>query len=310
MRLTRAAGLLLACALTATTTAAPAAEPTERALCIAAATEAQSLMDEHKLLVARERLRVCGRSVCPSAVVKDCVTWLKKPEANLSALVFEEPGDDAGVELVDVKVSIDGAPAKTTLDGIAVEIDPGPHTVLFEASGGATSELQVLAKSADKHMIVSAVLRRTTPHALPEPVVAPSSAIVGDAPATAVLPGRVNARARLQRPIGYVVGALGIVGLGVGAAYGVTAVKKRGELNCTGDVCDATALHDGRLAATAADVAFGVGGALVAAGLVLMAPREVPHAGGTGPNVIRSPSRAGCSRWTRPSELRWRRSRA
>jgi hypothetical protein len=87
-----------------------------------------------------------------------------------------------------------------------------------------------------------------------------------------------------QRTVGWVTFGLGGAGLAVGSFFGVTAMSKANEAKndqCSGKFCPTqagvTATRDGLTAATAADVGFIAGGALLVAGLVvvLTAPQGV-----------------------------------
>lgn len=86
-----------------------------------------------------------------------------------------------------------------------------------------------------------------------------------------------------QRTIGLVVGGLGIVGLGIGTAFGFVAMGKENDAtqhHCdASDHCDAQGVQlgkDAQSAATASTIAFVVGGVALAGGLVLYltAPKD------------------------------------
>ncbi|HEY6459343.1 MAG TPA: hypothetical protein VIY73_04305 [Polyangiaceae bacterium] len=77
------------------------------------------------------------------------------------------------------------------------------------------------------------------------------------------------------RVVAYVLGGAGVVGIGIGTGFGIDAISKNGASNasghCTGG-CDSTgkSLREQALSsATASTVAFGVGLAALAAGVVL-----------------------------------------
>ena len=88
-----------------------------------------------------------------------------------------------------------------------------------------------------------------------------------------------------QRTIGLVVGGVGVVGVGIGSVFGLSAKSTydQSSAHCNGDHCDSTG-HDFRQSAfskaTVSDIAFGVGGAALVGGVVLFltAPKgEAPH---------------------------------
>lgn len=78
------------------------------------------------------------------------------------------------------------------------------------------------------------------------------------------------------RVVAYVLGGAGVVGIGIGAGYGIDAISKNGASNagghCDSAGCDSTGkrLREQALSsATVSTVAFGVGLAALAAGIVL-----------------------------------------
>lgn len=93
------------------------------------------------------------------------------------------------------------------------------------------------------------------------------------------------------RSAGFVIGAAGVVGIGVGAAFGLLAMSRRDQSNA--GFCDAQGYCDSQGlelrrgaigAATVSTVAFVVGGALVAGGaaLILVAPSARGAGAGSG----------------------------
>jgi serine/threonine-protein kinase len=90
--------------------------------------------------------------------------------------------------------------------------------------------------------------------------------------------------------IGLVVGGVGVIGLGVGTVFALQAKSNNDQAlqNCrTPTLCSPMGLsltNDAKNAATAADVAFGVGAAALAAGAVLWL--TAPHASATGLRAV------------------------
>jgi hypothetical protein len=117
----------------------------DKQVCTDAYGQAQTLRDAHKLTEAREQLRVCARADCPDFIAKDCAGWLKDVEPRIPSVVLIAK-NAAGSDLVDVKVTVDGAPVATKLDGLAVDVDPGAHTFAFEAADGKVEQKVVIAE--------------------------------------------------------------------------------------------------------------------------------------------------------------------
>jgi hypothetical protein len=107
------------------------------------------------------------------------------------------------------------------------------------------------------------------------PVVAPAQVDGMPPPRSPEALGTVTPRAAPWRTTGLVVAGAGIVGLGVGAAFGLTAQSKNDQSNhsgCNGNDCTAPAAavrRDALSAASASTVAFVLGGVLTAGGVVM-----------------------------------------
>jgi hypothetical protein len=244
------------------------------AACLDAATKGQRFRDTHKLIEARAQLRICAAYACPPVVQSDCAGWLASVEKALPSVVVTAK-DDAGASLIAVKVTVDGQPFATKLEGEAVPINPGSHTFHFEGPGGATIDQVVVAAEGEQNQRVAVVLTGKAP--LPgTPPSSPSATASGgaDGGASTTPPGASGAGGA-WKTIGWVAAGVGAVGVGVGAVFGVMAIGDHDSAKCNAqNVCFSGPLNDARTAATVADVGLIVGGALVAAGLglVLFAP--------------------------------------
>jgi len=196
-------------------------------------------------------------------VVQDCGGWLADVEKNLPTVVVTAK-DASGNDLVDVRVTLDGQPLLAKLTGEALPVNPGPHAFHFEAAGGLTVDRQVLVKQGDKNQEVAAVLGAPATAAPAAPQPAPVAPTPPPAPASSSSSGA-------WRTTGWVLGGLGVVGLGVGAVFGIVSMNDKSSAHCdANNFCDPGPLDSGRSAATGADVGFMAGGAMLAAGLVLV----------------------------------------
>jgi len=256
--------VLLAGLLASTVLASAAARGDDKTECIEASQKGQTARDAHKLIEAREQFRVCARQQCPAVVQKDCASWLDGVERSLPTVVVRAR-DGAGADLVDVPVTVDGALLTTRLDGQAIPMNPGSHAFHFELADGTSADLRVLVTEGAQNQIVAVVLARAAP--LPAPPAPPPPVI------TTVVPPPGGGSSS-WRTVGWVVGAAGVVGLAVGAVSGVMAMNDKNSANCADKLCDAGPLGSARGAATASDIGFIGGGALLAAGvaLVLLSP--------------------------------------
>jgi hypothetical protein len=183
-----------------------------------------------------------------------------------------------------VRVVVSGASGATaTLDeqpivvGTAVAMDPGAHRVVVSAPG---------MRAVTASLAIGERQTLDVPVHLEPP---------GPPPTRLETAPRVTSSAVPWRTIGLVAAGAGVVGIGVGTAWGLVAKSKNDQSNssgCTGDRCTASAAavrHDALSAASASTVAFVVGGVLAAGGVVLwlVAPtRDADHAVGVTPVAL------------------------
>jgi hypothetical protein len=76
--------------------------------------------------------------------------------------------------------------------------------------------------------------------------------------------------------VGWVLGGAGVLGLGVGTAFGVIAIGDKSAANCTSNVCDHGTVNGIKTSALVSDIGWISGGVLLATGaaLVLFAPKD------------------------------------
>jgi hypothetical protein len=129
----------------------------KKATCTAAYADAQSLRDAHKLRDAREKLHTCSDPQCSPFIVKDCTAWLVDLEARVPSVVLSAK-DARGQALGDTTVIMDGQPFLSSLDGNAVEVDPGAHTFAFVASDGTRVEQQATVLEGQKAQAIGVTI--------------------------------------------------------------------------------------------------------------------------------------------------------
>ena len=202
----------------------------EKAACVAASEQGQQLRDQGKPKDARDQFALCARDVCPGAVRKDCADWLAGVQASMPTIVLAAV-DAEQHDLVAVRVSIDGKPAVTSLDGKAMPIEVGPHTLLFEAEGLPSVEVSVVAHEGEQRRLVSA-------HFAKKPALVPGPALPSTLPPPPPAPGRAVPVA----PI--VLGSLGVVALGAWATLGILGKNELSNLHATCGVTHTCAQSD------------------------------------------------------------------
>jgi hypothetical protein len=192
-------------------------------------------------------------------------------EPRLSRLKIElAPGADApGLE-----ISLDGKVVGRATLGVAIPVDPGPHEIAALAPGKRPFKSTAVAPEGPGKV---AVLIPALEDA-PAEAAAPAAPVAVGASPTADRPASDG---KTQRTVAYVLGGAGIVGIGLGAVFGLNAISKNDESNengCVGNDCtpDAAELRkDAQSAGTISTVAFALGGAALAGGVVLLL--TAPH---------------------------------
>ncbi|MDP8998554.1 MAG: hypothetical protein M3O46_00400, partial [Myxococcota bacterium] len=132
---------------------ARAANESEKEHCISAADQGQQLRDDSKYQLAREAFARCARETCPNVVKQECGQWLHELDEKSPTVVLGAQ-DRKGSDLADVKVTMDGTPFATTLDGKPLPADPGDHVFRFEAPGLAPAEEHVAIRAGEKNRVI------------------------------------------------------------------------------------------------------------------------------------------------------------
>jgi hypothetical protein len=200
--------------------ASASAEPSPRE-CIAAADRGQSLQRQHKLIYAREALRTCAATTCPSEVQRACIQWLDsadKAQPTLAFSVTTAGGDD----IPDVRVTVDDQPFVSKIMGAAVEIDPGEHTFHFVAPGYEPLTRKVVIVEGEKTRRVKVILDKSAA------AKAADKARDDAAPPTETAPPE---HASTQATAGVIVLAAGGAAVGVGIAFTIDYVINKTNQN-------------------------------------------------------------------------------
>jgi hypothetical protein len=234
------------------------AEPPTKQACVAAYDRAQDLRRTGHLVAARAQLITCSQPSCPAAATDDCIQWLRDVEQSLPSVVVSAR-DAGGREAASLRVFVDGAPLADAQSGRALEIDPGAHTLRFESSLGPAVEEHVTILEGQKHRTISVILGPpASGQASPGPL----------APAGPAAP---------ERPIGamiWILGGVGVAGLGVFAGFGAKSLGDESALRSTcAPHCAAGDVDAIRHEHTAADVGLGIGVASLAVATLLFFTR-------------------------------------
>ena len=249
---------LVAVAIGLATTPAMA-DPT-KAQCATANASGQDLRRDGKLAEAREQLRMCSDPKCPAVVRVDCAKRLDELEAAQPTIVFDAK-DGAGADITVVKVSVDNRPLAEKLDGSALPIEPGEHTLTFEVAGQSPVTQHIVVKEGEKGRHEKIVIGAPPPS--PAPVAPP--------------PSPPEEGLGTQRILGIVGGGVGVAGIAVGSVFGLltaSAISKQ-----KSDCASSTSCNNPTQAAsdhstwttdgTISTIAFIAGGALLVGGAVV-----------------------------------------
>lgn len=228
--------------------AAKGADPDSLA-CIHAAEDGQAARDRGEYLKAREILATCTAGACPGIIRRDCSTWLEDVRAATPSIVVIAR-DAAGRDLTSATLMVDGA--TRSLDGSAIELDPGPHVVRLEGVG-----------ITEEHIVVTAgEKQRSITLTIPQKSGAPNLVVV---PAPQARDEKSVETPHV--PAGsYVLGGLGVAGLATFGVFGFMGMSDADHLRDTcAPGCNPPDVDAVRTKLIVADVGLGVGVVALAA---------------------------------------------
>ena len=176
-------------------------------------------------------------------------TRLAELEGQLTNLVVEVPEPVPGIQVL-----IDDKPIGKAAWRTPIPLDPGEHELVARAPGHALWSKQVALPRGPS----------TVTEKIPALKVVDESAVETSAEPP-------NA----QWIAGWVVGAVGLVALGVGTYFGIDTILKQNESedHCVDTLCDAEGValrEDGEVSANVANVTIAIGAAAVVTGIVLL----------------------------------------
>jgi hypothetical protein len=188
---------------------------------------------------------------------------LKEIEPKLSRLTIElSPAADVPGLVIKLDGAVVGRPAL----GVAVPVDPGTHNVEATATGKRAWQATVDVPNGPSSKSVVIPLLADAPK---------ESGSVAGAEQGQKADSKPSDAGKTQRLIAYTLGGAGIIGIGIGTAFGLSAIsknKKSNEQGCDANECEPRAAEirkDAQAAGNASTVAFIAGGALLAGGVVL-----------------------------------------
>jgi hypothetical protein len=245
--------------------------------CIDASEKAQKLRAAGKLVAASQALKSCVLDACPGPVREACSQWMGEVSASLPSIVIGAR-DAEGKDIVDLKVSIDGAVVSEHLGGRALPIDPGGHAMRYELPDGAVVNEEILVREGEKNRPITVNF--------PAPAKPTIAAVAGPPAALAEVPAGPRKASTGNTVAGIVFAGVGAAALGTALALDLTTTNKvnadkapTGCANTSPTGCSASEVSGLKLDYDLAGVSLGVGIALVGvATYVLLAHPFSPRA--------------------------------
>ncbi len=244
--------------------------------CLTATETALKLRANHKLRQARKQLLICAEATCPADIRKECVGRVTELNEQIPTIFFGAK-DASGADLSAVKVTMDGEVLTERLEGTPLSINPGEHTFTFEAAGlpPVTRVFLIQQGQKDRRETVAFAAATAAPKQAPTP-----QTVSGTPPPA--MPEEKGPGMGTQKVLAIVTGSVGVVGLGLGTAFGVMAMSKKSDAQnaCPANPCPT---QDGvnkwssaGSSATISTIGFIVGGVGIAGAAVLWftAPRS------------------------------------
>lgn len=248
--MTRTTCLLAVTSLSAVLAAAAPGRAQSTQECDGAYRQTQLSRRDGKLIDARAQALLCVAKPCPESNKKDCLQWLTEIEASMPTVVFAAT-DSAGGDTLAVRLLIDGKVFAEKLDGKAMPLDPGEHTLRFELAGVAPIERPIVIKEGEKNRQVSVSFKATV---TVDPDPQPSGAAVITLPTGTAVAGAPSAVALAQPPgtptWAWVTGGVSLALLGVAAGFGadglgaVSALEANCGKNYSTEPCQAKTEYD------------------------------------------------------------------
>lgn len=187
------------------------ADDVTRKACVEATEKGQTALDESKFSAAREQFLICSASGCPPVIAKQCTEWMAKLDADQPSVAFRAR-DAAGKDVTDVRVMVDGERLTDTLDGKAINVEPGVHIFKYMRDGSLDVEEKLVVRIGEKNRFVDVTF------APPKPIT-PESA------------DRLRGEANVKPPrdgfhvpaVAWITGAVGLAAFGGMTALAIVA---------------------------------------------------------------------------------------
>lgn len=233
------------------------------------------------LIEAKQAMTTCAARSCPALVQTDCAGWLTDIDREIPSVVLRVRVD--GIERYDGTVKINGADVADAL-GKPLTLNPGRYEVEFRQGRFEPQTRTVELVPREKYKFVAVDF--TTPREAAE-------ASTGGRPAPDA-PTLPEAPKRPVPMMTWILGGIGIAGMGGFAVLGATTVSKENALrsSCAPE-CDDKDARNLKLRYLFADISLGVGAAAIAGATVFYFTRPKAQTDKSGLALQVFPMRGG-----------------
>lgn len=254
--------------------------------CVDAHGEAQVLAKKTKIVEARSKALICAQDSCPKIVRSECIELLESLSKRVPSVVIAVTGPEG--DMSDVVVEVDGVEVMDEVTGASLDVDPGTHTFVFRAEGHPPVEKRLVIREGVKRRFVQVTMGEEPDEAPPPgPTEAPP-------PASSPPPDEPRVESK-GVPVGPVIlGAVGLVGLGMFAAFGAVGMGERSDLEACKPTCSDDEVDPVRTKFIIADISLAVGVvSLGVATIMLLSGDDEPEAARTSVSVVGGPLQDG-----------------
>lgn len=219
-----------------------------KAECGAAYEKGQEQRSDGKLKSAKETLAICARSVCPTFVKKECADWLEEVTNDLPSVVIDAK-NALGEDVTAVTVTIDGEEFSQSLDGKAIELDPGEHDFHFEMEGAPPVDKREFLEKGNRDKALHVAFKSKKAEAIESSPVEAEGAEI-----------QTSSGGNWMRPASFIAGGIGAAGLIGFAVLGASGKSKQSDMegSCS-PRCSQSDIDSLKSRYLLADISLGVG---------------------------------------------------
>lgn len=133
--------------------------------------EAQDKEAAGHLLEAREQYSSCAKSACGPFLLNECTTRHARLDLDIPSVVPVATHKKSGKPYQHVQVTLDGQPFASSLDGRALQVDPGMHEFTFTTQSGTSVTEKALIMQGDRNRRIAVTMPSKHPAADSAPLV-------------------------------------------------------------------------------------------------------------------------------------------